>query len=125
MQVVAIVLLALALLVSLVLLARLWLERREVRLLIEAEGGLPTVVALKRLMRQSVHRDELSAALFSREAMLEADPAPVLVIDSELTVVRSNAAARRAFGGAPTDAGLAELSGDLAAAVRGVLSGPP
>src|SRR5438477_8760947 len=98
MLVLAVVALGLALAACAGLLARLWLERREVRLLVDAEPSLPTAVALKRLLRASVHRDELSAALFSREALLEAEPTPVLVIDEELRVVRSNAAARRAFG---------------------------
>jgi signal transduction histidine kinase len=121
----AVVVLALALAACAVVLARLVRERREVREVIEADPSLPTVVALKRLLRASVHRDELSAALFSREAMLEADPAPVLVLDEDLQVVRSNAAARRAFGRAATGSQLTSISPALASAVRGVLSGPP
>jgi signal transduction histidine kinase len=118
-------LLLVALGIALVMLVRRDLERREVRALIGAEESLPTAVALKRLLRSRVHREELSAALFSREALLEADPAPVLVIDSTLRVARSNAAARAAFGRATTGAELAALSPDLVQAVRGVMSGPP
>ena len=51
------------------------------------------------MLRQRVHRDELAAVLFSREAVLEASPLPVLILDGEGRVARVNAAARVALGG--------------------------
>jgi signal transduction histidine kinase len=103
----------------------LWRERREVRELVAAEPSQPTTVALKRILRQRVHRDELSAALFSREALLEATPLPVLVISADGTVARANGMARVALG--PIDAGshVSALSPELDRGVQGVLHGPP
>src|SRR5262249_13241046 len=124
MLVALVVVLALALAASIALATRLWLERREVRLLVDAERGLPTTVALRRLRAGGRPAHGLPGALFPRGALLEAARAPVLVIDEELRVVRSNGAARRAFGRAAGSA-LSVLSPALARAVRGVMVGPP
>jgi two-component system, OmpR family, phosphate regulon sensor histidine kinase PhoR len=102
-----------------------WRERTRVRELLAAEAGQPTEVVLKRMLRQRVHRDELAAVLFSREAVLEAAPLPVLILDREGRVVRVNAAARVAFGGVDIGGFAAELAPELGHAVSGVLSGPP
>jgi signal transduction histidine kinase len=104
---------------------RLWRERARVRLLLAAEKGQPTEVVLKRILRQRVHRDELAAVLFSREAVLEATPLPVLILDGQGRVARVNAAARVALGGVDIGAPAADLAPELGRAVAGVLSGPP
>ena len=82
-------------------------------------------VALKRLLRTTVHRDLLSTARFSRESVMEACPLPVLAIDPDVRVARANAAADAAFGapigGRPVD----ELSTPLHEASSAVLGGPP
>jgi signal transduction histidine kinase len=117
---------AVAALAGLALLAAwLWRERREVRELVAAEPSQPTAVALKRILRQRVHRDELSAALFSREALLEATPLPVLVIGADGAVARANAMARVALGRIDAGSPVAALSPELARGVQGVLHGPP
>ena len=77
------------------------------------------------MLRQRVHRDELAAVLFSREAVLEASPLPVLILDGEGRVARVNAAARVALGGVDIGAPAADLAPELGRAVAGVLSGPP
>ena len=53
--------------------ALVWLvrDRREVRSLIGAESGQPTDVALRRRLRRTVEREELSAALFARVSVRE------------------------------------------------------
>jgi signal transduction histidine kinase len=123
--VLALVLLLAALVALAIRLLRLQAERRAVRGLVGAEPGVPTPVALRRVLRQSVHRDELSAALFSREALLDAVPSPVLVVDRGLRVRRVNAAAESALGPvAPGDA-VEGVSPELAHAVRSALDGPP
>ena len=104
---------------------RLWRERERVRTLLAAEKGQPTEVVLKRMLRQRVHRDELAAVLFSREAVLEATPLPVLILDRQGRVARVNAAARVALGGVDIGAPAADLAPELGRAVAGVLSGPP
>jgi signal transduction histidine kinase len=105
--------------------ARLLRERSRVRALLAAESGQPTEVVLKRMLRQRVHRDELAAVLFSREAVLEASPLPVLILDGLGRVARVNAAARVALGGVDIGAPASELAPELGRAVAGVLSGPP
>ena len=104
---------------------RLLRERSRVRALLAAESGQPTEVVLKRILRQRVHRDELAAVLFSREAVLEASPLPVLILDGKGRVARVNAAARVALGGVDIGAPAADLAPELGRAVAGVLSGPP
>ena len=104
---------------------RLLRERSRVRALLAAERGQPTEVVLKRILRQRVHRDELAAVLFSREAVLEASPLPVLILDGKGRVARVNAAARVALGGVDIGAPAADLAPELGRAVAGVLSGPP
>jgi signal transduction histidine kinase len=105
--------------------ARLLRERSRVRALLAAESGQPTEVVLKRMLRQRVHRDELAAVLFSREAVLEASPLPVLILDGLGRVARVNAAARMALGGVDIGAPASDLAPELGRAVAGVLSGPP
>jgi signal transduction histidine kinase len=105
--------------------ARLWRERGQVRALLEAEDGQPTEVVLKRMLRQRVHRDELAAVLFSREAVLEATPLPVLILDGDGRIARVNASARVALGGVDIGGSAADLAPELGQAVMGVLSGPP
>jgi two-component system phosphate regulon sensor histidine kinase PhoR len=105
--------------------ARLWRERTRVRTLLEAERGQPTEVVLKRMLRQRVHRDELAAVLFSREAVLEATPLPVLILDGDGRIARVNASARVALGGVDIGGAASELAPELGQAVAGVLSGPP
>jgi signal transduction histidine kinase len=105
--------------------ARLLRERSRVRALLAAESGQPTEVVLKRMLRQRVHRDELAAVLFSREAVLEASPLPVLILDGQGRVARVNAAARVALGGVDIGAPASDLAPELGRAVAGVLSGPP
>ena len=106
-------------------LLRLLRERSTVRTLLAAEQGQPTEVVLKRILRQRVHRDELAAVLFSREAVLEASPLPVLIVDGQGRVARVNAAARVALGGVDIGAPASDLAPELGRAVAGVLSGPP
>jgi two-component system, OmpR family, phosphate regulon sensor histidine kinase PhoR len=105
--------------------ARLLRERSRLRALLAAESGQPTEVVLKRMLRQRVHRDELAAVLFSREAVLEASPLPVLILDGLGRVARVNAAARMALGGVDIGAPASDLAPELGRAVAGVLSGPP
>ncbi len=114
-----------ALAASGIAVAWFWRERGQVRELLAAEKGQPTEVVLKRMLRQRVHRDELAAVLFSREAVLEATPLPVLILDGEGRVVRVNAAARVALGGVDIGGLAAELAPELGHAIVGVLSGPP
>ena len=106
-------------------LVRLWRERKRVRALLSAEQGQPTEVVLKRMLRQRVHRDELAAVLFSREAVLEASPLPVLILDGQGRIARVNASARVALGGVDIGAPASDLAPELGRAVAGVLSGPP
>src|SRR5690349_14830701 len=96
---IVLVVLALALAVVLAWALRLSQERRELRDMLSAPADLPTAVALKRLLRTTVHRDLLSTARFSRESVMEACPLPVLAIDPDVRVARANAAADAAFGG--------------------------
>ncbi len=103
------VLIVVVLAASGIAVAWFWRERRQVRELLAAEKGQPTEVVLKRMMRQRVHRDELAAVLFSREAVLEATPLPVLILDGDGRVVRVNAAARVALGGVDIGGLAAEL----------------
>ncbi|MEO9176743.1 MAG: ATP-binding protein [Gaiellales bacterium] len=120
-----VVLTVLVIVVSVYAVARLWRERTRVRVLLEAEDGQPTEVVLKRMLRQRVHRDELAAVLFSREAVLEATPLPVLILDGDGRIARVNAAARVELGGVDIGGSAAELAPELGHAVAGVLSGPP
>jgi signal transduction histidine kinase len=119
------VLIVVVLAASGVAVAWFWRERRQVRELLAAEKGQPTEVVLKRMLRQRVHRDELAAVLFSREAVLEATPLPVLILDGQGRVVRVNAAARVALGGVDIGGLAADLAPELGHAISGVLSGPP
>ena len=100
-------------------------ERRETRAMVDAPADQPTNVALRRTLRRRVDRDELSSALFSREALLEASPLPVLVIDDDGRIGRVNSAARVELGGVDVGSAVADLSPELARAVAGVLGGPP
>ncbi|HEY1480065.1 MAG TPA: ATP-binding protein [Gaiellales bacterium] len=111
--------------ISAYVIARLRGERNRVRALLEAEDGQPTEVVLKRMMRQRVHRDELAAVLFSREAVLEATPLPVLILDGDGRIARVNASARVALGGVDIGSSASDLAPELGQAVAGVLSGPP
>jgi signal transduction histidine kinase len=125
-MVIGLVVLTLAVIaVATIVTLRLVRERTRLRELLEAEEGQPTEVVLKRMLRQRVHRDELAAVLFSREAVLEASPLPVLILDGEGRIARVNAAARVALGGIDIGVPAAELAPELGRAVAGVLSGPP
>src|ERR1700761_5788808 len=121
-MVIGLVVLTLAVIaVASVVTLRLVRERARLRELLEAEPGQPTEVVLKRMLRQRVHRDELAAVLFSREAVLEASPLPVLILDGEGRIARVNAAARVALGGIDIGVPAAELAPELGRAVAGVL----
>jgi two-component system, OmpR family, phosphate regulon sensor histidine kinase PhoR len=120
-MVVACVLL-LAAVAALVWLAR---DRHEVRELIAAERGQPTAIALRRRLRRTVEREELSAALFAREALVDAVPLPVLVMGVDGTLLRVNSVARAELGGIDAGAPCESVSPDLKHALKGVLTGPP
>src|SRR3954451_9371673 len=122
---IAVEVLVLALAVVLAWALRLQQERAEVREILSAPADIPTAVALKRLLRTTVHRDRLSTARFSRESVMEACPLPVLAIDPDLRVARANAAADGAFGEPAGGRALAELSPALEHAAGAVLAGPP
>src|SRR5690348_3870641 len=124
-MVIAVVVLAVALVAALAWALRLYRERGELREMLEAPADLPTPVALKRLLRTTVHRDRLSTARFSRESVMEACPLPVLAIDPDLRVARANAAADAAFGKPSSGLSLDELSPALTHAAGAVLAGPP
>jgi signal transduction histidine kinase len=123
--VIAVVVLVLALAAVLAWALRLAQERRELRDMLSAPADLPTAVALKRLLRTTVHRDLLSAARFSRESVMEACPLPVLAIDPDVRVARANAAAEAAFGGPIGGRLVEEVSAVLHDASAAVLGGPP
>jgi two-component system, OmpR family, phosphate regulon sensor histidine kinase PhoR len=99
-------------------------DRRSALALLHAPDQ-PIAVAVQRELRNRVPRDDLSAMLFSREAVLDATPEPVIVFDAHGQVVRVNAAARQALPAAEPGAAAAAISPDLAAALDAVLSGPP
>src|SRR3954454_1344823 len=117
---VVVVVLALALAGVLAWALRLQRERRELREILSAPADIPTAVALKRLLRTTVHRDQLSTARFSRESVMEACPLPVLAIDPDLRVARANAAADAAFGHPAGGRPLEELSRSLQDAAEAV-----
>ena len=107
--------------------ALVWLvrDRREVRALIAAERGQPTAIALRRRLRRTVEREELSAALFAREALVDAVPLPVLVMGVDGTLLRVNSVARAELGGIDAGAPCESVSPELKQALLGVLRGPP
>jgi signal transduction histidine kinase len=76
---------------------------------------------LERELRETVPRTELSAALASRDAVMAATSAPVLLVDRDGGVVRANSVARDA---GPELAG-PELQPDLASAAARAAAGEP
>src|SRR6478736_6733716 len=76
---------------------------------------------LERELRETVPRTELSAALASRDAVMAATSAPVLLVDRDGRVVRANSAARDA---GPELAG-PEVQPDLASAAARAAAGEP
>jgi two-component system sensor histidine kinase SenX3 len=76
---------------------------------------------LRRELRETVPRTELSAALASRDAVMAAASMPVLLLDGAGNVVRANPAAREA---GPELAG-PETQPDLAAAAARAAAGEP
>jgi two-component system phosphate regulon sensor histidine kinase PhoR len=121
---VAVVLLAGACAALGLLLARARRERREVLGLVGGEDG-PLPDAVRRELHRRVPRDELSATLFSREAILDAAPTPVLVFDAAGRVVRVNPAAREALPAAEPGTSAGAIAPGLGEALAGVLAGPP
>jgi two-component system, OmpR family, phosphate regulon sensor histidine kinase PhoR len=105
----------------------LWRSRRErvAALALLGAQELPLTAAIDRELRQLVPRDELAATLFSREAILEAAPWPVLIADADRRIVRMNRGAAAAFPGVPLGARLDEAIPALAAPLAAVLTGPP
>ncbi len=85
----------------------------------------PIAIALQRELHNRVPRDDLSAMLFSREAVLDACPEPVIVFDGDGVVRRVNVAARAALPAAAPGTPVAAISRDLKAALDAVLHGPP
>jgi signal transduction histidine kinase len=77
--------------------------------------------ALERELRETVPRSELSAALASRDAVMAAASAPILLFDTDGQVVRANPAAREA---GPELAGPGTQSELAAAAARGAAGEP-
>jgi PAS domain-containing protein len=77
--------------------------------------------ALERELRETVPRSELSAALASRDAVMAAASAPILLFDTDGQVVRANPAAREA---GPELAGPWTQPELAAAAVRGAAGEP-
>ncbi|MGH3139789.1 MAG: sensor histidine kinase [Gaiellales bacterium] len=77
--------------------------------------------ALERELRETVPRTELSAALASRDAVMAATSAPVLLMDRDGRVVRANSAAREA---GPELAG-PEVQPDLASSAARAAAGEP
>ena len=76
---------------------------------------------LERELRETVPRTELSAVLASRDAVMAATSAPVLLVDRDGHVVRANSAARDA---GPELAG-PEVQPDLASAAARAAAGEP
>jgi len=72
-----------------------------------------------------VPRDELASTLFSREAILEAAPWPVLIADADRRIMRMNRGAVAAFPGVAIGARLEDAIPALAAPLEAVLTGPP
>ena len=71
-------------------------------------------------------RDELAATLFSREAILEAAPWPVLIADADRRIVRMNRGAARGVSRRRRSARAStRRSPALAAPLAAVLTGPP
>jgi two-component system phosphate regulon sensor histidine kinase PhoR len=99
-------------------------DRRRALALLHAPDQ-PISVAVQRELRNRVPRDDLSAMLFSREAVLEASPEPVIVFDGRGQVRRVNPATRQALPAVEPGVGAAAISADLAVALDAVLSGPP
>jgi two-component system phosphate regulon sensor histidine kinase PhoR len=99
-------------------------ERAEAASLLGARDE-PLAVAIARELRQRVPREELSATLFSREAVLEAAPSPVIVFDSAGLVRRANGAARATIPACVEGAHASAIAGALGEAVDEVLLGPP
>jgi signal transduction histidine kinase len=99
-------------------------DRQAALALLEAPDQ-PIAVAVQRELRNRVSRDDLSAVLFSREAVLDASPEPVIVFDGRGLVSRVNQASRQALPAAEPGASAQAVSPALAAAVDAVLAGPP
>jgi signal transduction histidine kinase len=104
---------------------RLRHEAAEARQALGGHAGQPLAVEIRHALRGRVPRDELSAALFSRESLLEAVPVPVLVVDQDGRVARANGRARAALGELRLGRPIAEVASALGEAVDGVLRGPP
>ncbi len=125
--VVALTLIVAALIAAVVVLAvhvvRLRAERHEAAALLNARDE-PLAVTIGRELRQRVPREELAATLFSREAVLDAAPSPVVVFDGGGHVRRANNAARAALPACVEGAHAAALGQELAAALVDVLQGP-
>jgi signal transduction histidine kinase len=112
--------LGVALVIAVVLLARLRRERAETLRALGTEAGDPVAIAT-RLVRDSVPRSDLSEARAWRDAVANAVPSPVIVFDAEGRLVRANGQARREA------AAVLDLDAHptLRAAVERVLAGAP
>ena len=75
--------------------------------------------AVERTLRASVPRDELSAALASRDALMGAAASPVMLFDADGRVIRANAAARDAGSDLTDPSAQPGLVAAVAAAVAG------
>ncbi len=110
--------LAVALVITVVLLVRARHERRGALTAAGADDGNLAEVVSRRL-RSSAPRTELSEARAWRDAVMSATPSPVMVFDGDGRLLRANALARR---DAPPLLEL-ETQPELAAAVAAALAG--
>jgi len=110
--------LAVALLIALVLLGRLAAERRRA-MAAAGVSGPDLAEAVAKILRESAPRSELSEARAWRDALMTANPSPVLVFDADGYLLRANALARR------ETPSLLDLgaNADLDLAVRAALAG--
>ena len=120
---VEVIIVALVLLVGL-LGGMLLVRERDRRAALAALGEVDEslAVAARRTAQRRVPREELSAALALRDAVLAAAPYPVLLFDVGACLVRANAAARRLLPAMTT--GEPAEPPQLATAVRDALGGP-
>jgi two-component system, OmpR family, phosphate regulon sensor histidine kinase PhoR len=102
--------------------ARTGRERRRVLRLLGARSGSLTDAA-SRVLRERVARAELSHALLTRDTLLEAIPAPAIIIAPDATVERVNHAAGSLPEGLTPGAAIADVDAELGEAVDLVLGG--
>jgi signal transduction histidine kinase len=112
--------LAVALVIAVVMLARLRRDRARTLAALGMAGGDPAETIV-RMQRESAPRADLSEARAWRDAVASAVPSPVLVYGPDGGLVRANARARREA------AALADLEAypELRAAVLAVVAGQP